>query len=113
MRLRPAASFCLKGGRMDDATLAQIQKRLRRVERQNRILMGLLCAALVVGSIAATHAAPNVIVADEVRAKRFSLLDPYGRLADDWYTDAQNAPPDTTYSQNAGSSYSRWSYHRP
>jgi|SRR5579872_3967855 len=113
MRPRPAAGTLPQREYMDDATIAQIHSRLRRVERQNRVLMGLLCVAVLAGSIAATHAAPNVIVADEVRAKRFSLLDPYGRLADDWYTDAQNAPPDATYSQNAGSQYSHWSYHEP
>jgi hypothetical protein len=83
------------------------------VERQNRILMGLLCTAVLVGSIAATHAAPNVIVANEVRAQRFLLLDPYGRVADDWYTDPQNAPPGTAYTQNGGDQYSHWSYHPP
>jgi hypothetical protein len=99
---------------MEDVTLAQIQRRLRRVERQNRILMGLLCAALIVGSIATTHAASNVIVADEVRAHRFSLLDPNGGVVDDWYTDTQNAPPGTTYTQSMpGTGYSSWSYHRP
>jgi hypothetical protein len=98
---------------MDDAAIAQIQRRLSRVERQNRILMGLLCAALVVGSVAATHAAPNVIVADEVRAHRFMLLDPNGGLADDWYTDKLNPPPDSTTSQRPLPPYSGWAYHKP
>lgn len=99
---------------MDDKTLVQIQRRLRRVERQNRLLVGLLCLAAIIGSVAATHAATNVIVADEVRARRFSLIDPYGRVADDWYTDAQNAPPGTSYTQQSpADGYSGWSFHEP
>jgi hypothetical protein len=53
---------------MTDPTLDRIEHRLARVERQNRILIGLLCAMAVVASITATHAAPNVVVAAEVRA---------------------------------------------
>jgi hypothetical protein len=98
---------------MDDATFAQIQGRLRRVERQNRILMGLLCAAVIIGSIVSTHAVPTVITAQEVRAQHFTLLDPNGGVADDWYTDTQNAPTGVTYSQNTDSRYSGWSYHQP
>ena len=92
---------------MTDQTLACIEHRLARVERQNRILVGLMCAMAVVASIGATHAASNVIVADEVRAHRFTLRDPHGGIADDWYTDAPNA------SRRTLSGYSGWGFHGP
>jgi len=95
---------------MTDPTLDHIERRLARVERQNRILIGLLCAMAVVASITATHAASNVIVADEVRAHRFTLLDPRGGVADDWYTDAPGAPSET---QNTAAGYSGWGFHTP
>ena len=96
---------------MTDPTLACIEQRLARVERQNRILIGLLCAMAVVASITATHAASNVVVADEVRAHRFTLLDPRGGLADDWYTDDNPRAPNTTSRMLRG--YSGWGYHEP
>jgi hypothetical protein len=98
---------------MDDATLTHIQTRLRRLERQNRILIGLLCAAVGVGSIAATNAAPNVITAEEVRAHRFTLLDPNGGVADDWYSDGLNPPPATETVRRWLPGYSGWGYHAP
>ena len=102
---------------MDDLALAHIHMRLRRVERQNRILIGLLCAAvgvgLAVGSIAATNAAPTVITADEVRAHRFTLLDPNGSVADDWYSDGLNPPPATETVRRLAPGYSGWGYHGP
>jgi len=66
---------------MTDQTLARIEQRLARVERTNRILVGLMGAMAVVVSIGATHAASNVVVADEVRVQRFTLLDPHGGIA--------------------------------
>jgi hypothetical protein len=95
---------------MINPTLARIEQRLARVERQNRILVGLLCAMAVVASIGATHAASNVVVADEVRAHRFTLLDPRGGIADDWYTGDPNAP-NTTHQTLPG--YSGWGFHSP
>jgi hypothetical protein len=95
---------------MDDTTLARIESRLARVERHNRILIVLLCAMAAVASIAATHAAPKVVVADEVRAHRFTLLDPRGGVADDWYASDPSAPNTT---QNLGGPYSGWWYHAP
>jgi hypothetical protein len=97
---------------MDDAILARMQRRLRRVERQNHILLGLLCAALVIGSVAATHVAPTVIAADEVRARRFTLLDPHGRVADDWYSDPTSATADNT-TRRMAPGYSGWGFHQP
>jgi hypothetical protein len=95
---------------MTDPTFDHIEHRLARVERQNRILIGLLCAMAVVASISATRAAPNVVVADEVRAQRFTLLDPRGGVADNWYTDDPRAPNIT---QNTAPGYSGWGFHTP
>jgi hypothetical protein len=95
---------------MTDPTLANIELRLARVERQNRILVSLLCAMAVVVSITTTHAASNIVVADEVRAHRFTLLDPRGGVADDWYIDDPNAP---NASRRIFPGYSGWGYHVP
>jgi len=95
---------------MIDPTLGRIERRLGRVERQNRILVGLLCVMAVIASIGATHAASNVIVADEVRAHRFTLVDPRGGVADDWYTVEPNAPNMT---QNTAPGYSGWGFRSP
>ena len=85
-------------------------KRVARVERQNRILVGLMCVMAGVASIGAAHAASNVVIADEVRAHRFTLLDPRGGIADDWYTDDPNAP---NTSRRMLSGYSGWGFRGP
>jgi len=95
---------------MTDPTFGHIERRLARVERQNRILIGLLCTMAVVASITATRAAPNVVIADEVRAQRFTLLDPHGGVADNWYADDTGGLKET---QNTGGGYSGASYHAP
>jgi hypothetical protein len=65
--------------------LADVEKRVRRLERENRVLVVLLAAVLAVASIAASNAQPTVVTAGEIRAQRFTLLDPNGGVADDWY----------------------------
>jgi hypothetical protein len=52
---------------MNTNALVEIQARLHRLERQNRILIMLLCAIAGVASIAATNHAGSVITAGEVR----------------------------------------------
>ena len=94
---------------MTDLTLARIEHRLACVE-QNRILIGLLCAMAAVASITATYAASNVVAADEVRAHRFTLLDPRGGVADDWYIDDPRAP---NASRRLLPGYSGWGFHSP
>ena len=94
---------------MKELVPADIEARFRRLERQNRILVVLLGGALAFGSIAVTNAQPTVITAQEVRAQRFSLLDPNGGLADDWYT---------TQTRGGGMShprapYSNWGFSPP
>ena len=93
---------------MNDLSLADMEARLRRLERQNRVLVALLCAALALGSIAASNAQPTILTATEVRAQRFTLLDPNGRVADDWYTTSVRDGATT----RAGS-YSGWGFSRP
>jgi hypothetical protein len=70
--------------------MSDMEQRVRRLERQVRILVALLCTAIVtalaVGSIAASHAEPSIITAQEVRAQRFTLLGPKGDVFDYWYS---------------------------
>ena len=94
---------------MNDLALADVERRLRRVERQNRVLVVLLCAALALSSIAASNAQQTILSAYEVRAQRFTLLDPNGEVADDWYT-LSNRNAGTS---NTSRSYSGWGYHPP
>jgi hypothetical protein len=72
---------------MSDPTLVHVDRRLRRLERKNRVLVILLGATLTLGSIAVSNAQQTVITADEVRARRFNLLAPNGRVVESWYTD--------------------------
>ena len=71
---------------MNDVTFVQIQARLKRVERQNRVLFALLCAAIGIASLGATHRGSSVISAEEIRAHRFSVLDPTGAVVAAWYS---------------------------
>ena len=59
---------------MNTNALVEIQARLHRLERQNRILIMLLCAIAGVASIAATNHAGSVITAGEVRTPHFILV---------------------------------------
>ncbi len=78
-----------------DLPEADLEMRVRRLERQNRVqgrvLVALLCASLTLGSIAVSNAQPTVITADEVRAHSFSLLDPGGAVVDRWYSDEKGS----------------------
>ena len=53
---------------MNETTFAQLETRLHRVERQNSILLALLCAIIGLALLGATKGGGNVITADEVRA---------------------------------------------
>jgi hypothetical protein len=59
--------------------LIEIQARLNRLERQNRVLIGLLCAVVGVASIAATNHSGSIISAGEVRTAHFTLVDNHGK----------------------------------
>ena len=64
---------------MNPAVLAEIQARLRRLERQNRILIVLLSALAGAASIAATNRSRSIITADEIRTSHFILVDNHGK----------------------------------
>ncbi len=96
---------------MKELAPADIERRFRRLERQNRILVVLLGVALALGSIAASNAQPTLLTADEVRAHRFILVDPNGGIADDWSV-APNANA-SNMTRNIGGPYSQWPFHRP
>lgn len=74
-------------GPANDATLAWIQVRFQRVERQNRVLAALLCTAVGIASVAAAKAGSTIVVADEVRAHHFSVADLTGAVVSQWYSD--------------------------
>ena len=89
----------------NDMTLGQIEVCLQRLERQNRMLIALLCTAVAIASVAAARAAPTIVVADEVRAHHFSVLDPTGAVVSEWFSDEPGAwydPPGANKSHYLG-----------
>jgi hypothetical protein len=60
---------------MNTYTLIDIQARIHRLERQNRILIVILCAMVGVASVAATKHSDSIITAAEVRTQRLTLID--------------------------------------
>ena len=97
---------------MNDMALANVETRLRRLERQNRVLLVLLCAAVALGTIAASNAQQSVLSTYEVRAQRYTLLDPNGGIADNWYSEPSTPDgPNTT--RRLGAPYSGWGYYPP
>ena len=60
---------------MKTYTPIDIQARIRRLERQNRILITILCAIVAVASIAATKHSDSIITATQVRTQRLTLID--------------------------------------
>ena len=62
---------------MNTNVLVEIQARLHRLERQNRILIMLFCAIAGVALIAATN--HSVITAGEVRTPHLTLVDNHGK----------------------------------
>ena len=69
---------------MNETTLAQLETRLYRVERQNRILLALLCAIIGLAFLGATKGGGNVLTADEVRTHRLSLINDKGNVVHEW-----------------------------
>jgi hypothetical protein len=61
---------------MNPPVLAEIQARLRRLERQNRILVALLGVLAGTASIAATN---SIITAGEIRTSHFIIIDNHGK----------------------------------
>lgn len=64
---------------MNTQTLIDIQARIRRLERQNRILTMLLCAMIGGASVAATKHSDSIITATQIRTQRLTLIDNQGK----------------------------------
>ena len=71
----------------------------------------MLCTTVALGSIAVSNAQPTVVMAGEVRAQRFTLLDTNGGVADDWYTTS--APNGPNMPRRLLAPYSGWGYSAP
>jgi len=69
---------------MNTNILAQLETRLHRVERQNRMLLALLCATVSLALLGATKGGGNVITANEVRTQRLSLINERGNVVHEW-----------------------------
>ena len=69
---------------MNPSTLAKLETRLHRAERQNRILLALFCAIIGLALIGATKRGGNVVTADEVRTHRLSLINERGNVVHEW-----------------------------
>ena len=69
---------------MNTTTLPQLDARLQRVERQNRMLLALLCATVSLALFGATRGGGKVITADEVRTQRLSLINDRGNVVHEW-----------------------------
>jgi hypothetical protein len=69
---------------MNTPSLAQVETRLHRVERQNRILLALFSAAIGLALLGATRGAGNVITADEIRTQRLFLINDRGNVVHQW-----------------------------
>jgi hypothetical protein len=62
----------------------EIEIRLRRLERQNRLLVTLLCVSAGLALLGATKAGPNVLTTDELRTHRISLVNDEGQVVHSW-----------------------------
>ena len=69
---------------MNTTTLPQLETRLHRVERQNRMLLALLCATVSLALLGASRGGGKVITADEVRTQRLSLINDRGNVVHEW-----------------------------
>jgi len=73
---------------MSALTITQIEARLRRVERLNRILVTFLCVTAGIAVLGATKGGPNVLTVDELRTPRLLLIDNTGKVVYSWHTAA-------------------------
>jgi hypothetical protein len=69
---------------MNTTSLVQVETRLHRVERQNRILLTLFCATIGLALLGATRGGGNVITAEEVRTQRLFLINDRGNVVHQW-----------------------------
>jgi hypothetical protein len=85
--LFPPRSFfgrCAMIRSMNTPTLAQLETRLHRVERQNRLLIALLCTTAGLALIGAIKGSGNVITADEIRTQRLYMINDKGNVVHQW-----------------------------
>ena len=73
---------------MNTTSFAQLETRLQRVERQNRMLFAVLCAAVSLALLGATTGGGNVVTADEVRTHRLSLINDKSNVVHEWVVHA-------------------------
>jgi hypothetical protein len=64
---------------MTTNALIEMEARLHRLERQNRVLILLLLGFIGIGSIAATNRPPASITAGEIRTAHLTILDNHAR----------------------------------
>ena len=69
---------------MNTSTVAQLETRLHRVERKNRVLLALLFATTGLALLGATRSGGNVITADEIRTRRLFLINDRGNVVHQW-----------------------------
>lgn len=69
---------------MNAPDLTRLETRLHRLERQNRLLIALLCATAGLALLGATKGGGNIITADEIRTHRLSLINDQGNVVHDW-----------------------------
>ena len=72
---------------MNSTTIAQLETRLQRLERQNRMLIVLLCMAGGLALLGATKdggGAGNVLTVGELRTQHLALIDETGRIVHSW-----------------------------
>jgi hypothetical protein len=60
--------------------LIEMEARLHRLERPNRVLVLLLLGFIGIGSIAATNRPPATITAGEIRTAHLTILDNHGKV---------------------------------
>jgi hypothetical protein len=75
---------------MNNETLAELQTRIHRVERQNRILMVLFCICAGFASLGAANHKSKVVHADEVITRRLTIVDAQGRTVE-WKEGRNNS----------------------
>jgi hypothetical protein len=69
---------------MKASTLTELETRLHRVERYNRILLALFCAIIGLALMGAIKRGGNVVTADEIRTPHLSLINERGNVVHEW-----------------------------
>ena len=64
---------------MNTNDLIDIHARIHRLERQNRILIMMLCSMFGIALVAASRQSGAFINATEIRTQRFTLVDDQGK----------------------------------